>query len=214
MKKTNKLHQIQAGLVFVSTMLVSQSGLSQTFDQIMLTEHNNLRSLHQNTPALTLDTELSAQAKTWAEHLLKIGHLRHGSREQRSGAGENLYFTRQSISTYSQAQLNWMKTHYPNIDIPKPFTPINLAHQAALSWYKELNNYEYPTGTSLNGQAIGHFTQVVWKSSTKLGCGTAHKTEGKMITAYVVCQYAPAGNVRGRYTTNVMPRKPGAMTPE
>ena len=212
MKKTNKLRHTWTGLVFVSAMLASQFVLSQTIDKILLTEHNHLRTLHQNTPMLTLDATLSAQAQAWAEHLLTIGKLQHSGREQRQGAGENLYFKAQSNRTYSQAQLDWIKEHYPHIDTT-PFSIANLAHAAALGWYKELENYDYQTGQSLNSQPVGHFTQLVWKGSTRLGCGAAHKTEGDMIKAYVVCQYAPAGNMLGQYTVNVMPRKPGAVTP-
>lgn len=40
----------------------------------------------------------------------------------------------------------------------------------------------------------GHFTQVVWKSSTELGVGMA--TNGKKV--YVVGQYRPAGNINTR----------------
>uniref|UniRef100_A0A673IB84 Cysteine-rich venom protein ENH1-like n=1 Tax=Sinocyclocheilus rhinocerous TaxID=307959 RepID=A0A673IB84_9TELE len=40
------------------------------------------------------------------------------------------------------------------------------------AWHSEVNNYEYPTG-STNGQAIGHHTQVVWYSSYEVGCAVA-----------------------------------------
>lgn len=49
----------------------------------------------------------------------------------------------------------------------------------------------------------GHFTQVVWKESTKLGVGMA--TNGNK--AFVVGQYRPAGNMIGReyFEKNVLP---------
>jgi len=54
----------------------------------------------------------------------------------------------------------------------------------------------------------GHFTQVVWKNSTELGCGAAQgvKTfQGNQYNAfYVVCQYGPAGNVIGQFDDNVI----------
>lgn len=219
MYKLKKLCHVKAGLILISSMLISQLVPAQHFNpskfsQAMLTEHNNLRALHQNTPALTIDADLSQRAQAWAEHLLTLGKLQHGSSAERSGAGENLYSSSQSNKTYSQEQLDYLKQHYPNWTPPKPFTIENVAHAAALAWYKELTHYDYSVGNSANGQVIGHFTQVVWKGSTRLGCGSAHKTVGKMINTYVVCQYAPAGNVRGLYTANVMPRKPGAITPE
>lgn len=39
----------------------------------------------------------------------------------------------------------------------------------------------------------GHFSQLVWKSTTKLGCAWAHCSFGD----YVACEYDPAGNVDG-----------------
>ena len=215
MQKIKTLHHVRAGLVCIAAaaMLASQAVLSQTFGESILTKHNALRSLHQNTPVLILDASLSARAQAWAEHLLAIDKLQHSNRDQRSGDGENLYVTSQSNRTYSQAEQDWIKQHYPNMEIPKSFNAADLPGSAVLAWYQEEQDYHYQTGESTNGQTIGHFTQVVWQSSTKLGCGTAHKTQDDMVKAYVVCQYSPAGNIRGQYTTNVMPRKPGAVTP-
>jgi len=48
---------------------------------------------------------------------------------------------------------------------------------------------------------IGHFTQVVWKGTQKVGCGS-HDCGGTKMT---VCNYAPAGNVKGDYGKNVSP---------
>lgn len=49
----------------------------------------------------------------------------------------------------------------------------------------------------------GHFTQVVWKSTTEVGVGLA--TDGK--TVFVVGQYKPAGNMTnpGFFKDNVLP---------
>ena len=74
--------------------------------------------------------------------------------------------------------------------------------------YDEESNYNYQTGTS-NGGKIGHFTQIVWKGTTKLGIAKASTTTKKngFYATYVVAQYSPAGNVRGRYRANV--QQPG-----
>merc|ERR1719410_1547192 len=48
-----------------------------------------------------------------------------------------------------------------------------------------------------------HFAQVVWKSSTKLGCGYAYDM--------TVCMYGPAGNVCGEHEGEVLtPQKTAA----
>lgn len=46
------------------------------------------------------------------------------------------------------------------------------------------------------------FTQVIWKSTTKLGIGRAESSSGNI---YVVVYYSPKGNIEGEYHTNVFP---------
>ena len=49
--------------------------------------------------------------------------------------------------------------------------------------------------------AIGHFTQVVWKSTKQLGIGKAVK--GNKV--YIVANYRPPGNCAAFFKDNVMP---------
>eukprot|EP00963_Diacronema_lutheri_P011622 scaffold1420_cov375-Pavlova_lutheri.AAC.13 len=65
-------------------------------------------------------------------------------------------------------------------------------------WYDSGRNYDYNSNSM--GRS-GHFTQVVWKSSERVGCGMAQCSFGNL----VVCQYEPSGNVRGQYAANVDP---------
>ena len=45
--------------------------------------------------------------------------------------------------------------------------------------------------------ATGHFTQVVWKATTKLGCGY---NQG---CGYIKCEYDVGGNMQGDFENNV-----------
>jgi hypothetical protein len=47
----------------------------------------------------------------------------------------------------------------------------------------------------------GHFTQVVWRASRRLGVGRAVAGDGAV---YVVANYDPAGNMIGQYANNVV----------
>ncbi|XP_002737113.2 Golgi-associated plant pathogenesis-related protein 1-like [Saccoglossus kowalevskii] len=51
------------------------------------------------------------------------------------------------------------------------------------------------------------FTQVVWKNTTRIGCGIA---EGQEV--YVVCNYFPKGNVNGTFIENVPCAKNTTLT--
>ncbi|SMN21736.1 similar to Saccharomyces cerevisiae YJL079C PRY1 Protein of unknown function [Maudiozyma saulgeensis] len=67
------------------------------------------------------------------------------------------------------------------------------------AWYNEISNYDFSNpGFSSN---TGHFTQLVWKSTTQVGCGV--KSCGGVWGDYVICSYDPAGNVSGEYADNV-----------
>ena len=48
--------------------------------------------------------------------------------------------------------------------------------------------------TEANWAPAGHYTQMVWRETTRLGCGQAI-CNGTLIVA---CNYSPAGNVLGR----------------
>ncbi|XP_078510835.1 GLIPR1-like protein 1 isoform X2 [Lissotriton helveticus] len=61
-------------------------------------------------------------------------------------------------------------------------------------WQSEVKVYDYSThGCS---GTCGHYTQVVWASSYKLGCA-AKKCSSLGNAVLFVCDYGPAGNYRG-----------------
>ena len=67
------------------------------------------------------------------------------------------------------------------------------------SWYSEIDQHNF--GVEGRGASTGHFTQVVWATTKKLGVGVASK-DGKVI---VVANYQPPGNYRGQFVKNVPP---------
>lgn len=67
-------------------------------------------------------------------------------------------------------------------------------------WYDEIQYYDYDnvTGITHDGQEVGHFTQLVWASTTKVGCAVIQcDTMAKygQNSQYLLCEYTPAGNV-------------------
>lgn len=72
---------------------------------------------------------------------------------------------------------------------------------AVKAWYDEIDQYDYNNqGFS---ELTGHFTQLIWKDTTEVGC--AVKYCGETWGDYVVCSYNPAGNVIGEFNENVLP---------
>ncbi len=160
---------------------MGQAGINQsTLQKAALSKHNSYRSIH-HSPNMTESSSLNKSAQSWAEHLASTGAFEHSDTK----AGENIYASYTTVSSVDAA---------------------NLGNQAVKSWYDEVSAYDYANPSF--SENTGHFTQVVWKNSTELGCGAAQgvKTiQGNEYKAlYVVCQYSPAGNVSGQFPDNVM----------
>ena len=58
-------------------------------------------------------------------------------------------------------------------------------------WASESRNYNY-TSNSCNGDC-GHYKQLVWRSTRKVGCAMAHNNQREVW----ICSYDPPGNLRG-----------------
>ena len=68
------------------------------------------------------------------------------------------------------------------------------------SWYSEIEKHIFGK-KDFDHMIAGHFTQVVWKDSKKLGVGIATGQKGTV----VVANYLPPGNYKNRYVENVPP---------
>ena len=71
-------------------------------------------------------------------------------------------------------------------------------------WYDEVEWYDY-NNPEVSSHETGHFTQVVWASTTEVGCGIARCDR----SGVVVCQYRPSGGYdgyeKGGFAKNVSP---------
>ncbi len=65
------------------------------------------------------------------------------------------------------------------------------------SWASEAEQYDYAANRCSG--TCGHYTQVVWRNSSKLGCGVAKCTKNSPFSGFSewqfwVCNYDPPGN--------------------
>jgi len=91
--------------------------------------------------------------------------------------------------------LGAFKTYGENIHMSCPKdTPVT----ACKWWHDEISKYH--GGNSFNA---AHYTQMVWKSTTKVGCGKGPASCGGDLW---VCQYLPMGNQYNHFTQNVPQR--------
>ncbi|KAA8900625.1 hypothetical protein TRICI_006183 [Trichomonascus ciferrii] len=73
------------------------------------------------------------------------------------------------------------------------------AEDAIKAWYEENKKYNFQAGQF--SESTGHFTQMVWKSSTQIGCADVDCGDKG---TFMACEYFPRGNVMGQFVENVL----------
>ncbi|XP_006658252.1 pathogenesis-related protein PRB1-2-like [Oryza brachyantha] len=72
------------------------------------------------------------------------------------------------------------------------------AASAVAAWVSEKQWYNHTTNTcsAPSGKSCGHYTQVVWRSSTAIGC--ARVVCNGTLGVFITCNYSPPGNYIGQ----------------
>jgi hypothetical protein len=83
----------------------------------------------------------------------------------------------------------------------------------------EIDLFPLPYGQAqpnmANFEPCGHFSQIVWKSTTSIGCSTVAQAVGLANTSpdidpwFTVCNYSPAGNSQVEFGENIA--KPSSL---
>lgn len=147
-----------------------------------LTNYVNAYRAKHNSPPLLWDDTISAFAQEYSLYLVTNNLFQHSNKE---GYGENL--------AYFQGYPNEMMT---------------LIKKSIDLWYDEIKlyNFNYPGYSS----STGHFTCLVWKSSTRFGMGYSFNNDTKVVD--ITMNTAPPGNIIGQFKENVNP--PNGTTPQ
>jgi pathogenesis-related protein 1 len=70
------------------------------------------------------------------------------------------------------------------------------AASAVGAWVAEKQNYDHGSNSCAEGQVCGHYTQVVWRDSTTIGCARVVCDENAGV--FITCNYNPPGNYVGQ----------------
>jgi uncharacterized protein YkwD len=149
---------------------------AKTFQKDILAAHNRARASAKPTPkpALPPLTWSDAAAKT-AEAYAQECRFEHNP--NRGEFGENLAAASPGAWT---------------------------TEEMVQGWVGESADFDYAKNTCRAGKVCGHYTQVVWRKSTAVGCATRLCTKnspfGKDFPTWQlwVCNYTPPGNYIGQ----------------
>jgi hypothetical protein len=161
---------ISLALVLSSPLLIGGTASRADFNTRLLAAHNQERAA-AGVPPLTWNDDLAIQARAWANTLASTGKFEHSPDEPgKEPEGENL----------------WAGT-------PRAFSPESMVGL----WVAEKKDYRAGTfpNNSRSGDVenVGHYTQLIWRSSGQVGCATAVGRSEE----FLVCRYSRAGNVYG-----------------
>jgi pathogenesis-related protein 1 len=153
----------------------------------MTGEHNRARAelgLSPPLPALTWSPELANWAREWATHL--AGRCQGLEHRRRAPHGQNLA-ARSSIAEAGRfAPTSVIDAWVAESQCWKP-GKIGVSDRC-----------EAACVARLKSSGCGHYTQLVWRATRSVGCAYASCRREGFLDEYWVCNYDPAGNVRGR----------------
>ena len=159
-------------VVFFFSILISnaQQVPDTTGSDVSKDEAQKALDLHNKyradvgTPALAWSPVIAAFAQDWANQL----------------AANNCAFEHRQNSPYGENIFGGSGVRYTAAD-------------ATNSWYGEIKQFD-----STNAQAgiseAGHYTQMVWRTTTQVGIGVSVCSNGSYI---IVADYSPPGNMMG-----------------
>jgi hypothetical protein len=82
--------------------------------------------------------------------------------------------------------------------------PTQAPADAVASWLSEESSYDHASDDCASGAECGHYTQIVWSTSTGVGCAhvscTTNSPFGSQFASWdlSVCDFSPPGNVEGQ----------------
>jgi hypothetical protein len=158
-----------AALCIATAVPAQPQGAQDDLAARLLAAHNRERAL-VGAPPLQWDSDLAAHAASYAPILANLHALVHAPRETRRGERENLAKAWHGTLSPEQMIELWCRE--------KQFLQAGIFPSISRTgWWED----------------VAHYTQVVWPTTTRVGCA--------IFTAdwdYLICRYSPPGNIDGK----------------
>lgn len=162
----------------------------------LLAAHNRERAL-VGAPPLQWDAELAAHAASYGPPLARLRTLVHSPREGRSGERENL-------------AMAWHGTRSPEqlVDLWSREKQLLQPGSSGPECPQQFGCLRFPAASrSGRWEDVAHYTQMVWPTTTRVGCAIFAADWD-----YLICRYSPPGNIDGKPVFDSTPTTAYAVT--
>ena len=159
-----------AACAALASVAAAQPLVASQFPARILAAHNAERAA-VGVPLLTWDNDLGTAAAAYAQQMAFTGNFQHSDRSSRHGIGENLWYGTHGAYSVESMVGGWASEK----------------RMFAAGIFPSVSR----TG---NWADVGHYTQMIWPSTQRVGCALASTPRYD----YLVCRYAPAGNIDGK----------------
>lgn len=180
----NNIHQNQTSL----DMVVPMSSLLLPLMAILVLSTSTQISYAQNSPQDYVNIHNKARSEV--------------------GVGPINWDTK--LASYAQNYINKLKANCQMVHSKGPYGE-NLAWSsgdmtgtgAVNMWIGEKRYYNYNSNSCAAGYQCGHYTQVVWRNSVRVGCAKVKCNNGR--STIISCNYDPPGNYNGQRPYDINP---------
>lgn len=162
--------RILCTLFAVMVTLTGMTDRLQSFEQRVVAAHNRERSA-LGVSALEWDPNLADGAQKWADYLAASGKFEHSPNSPNlPKEGENIWGGTKGAYVPEEMVRLWAaeKVHFVGGVFPR-------------------------NSRSGRVEDVSHYTQVIWKDTTHVGCGLAKGRHEEIL----VCRYRQPGNIIG-----------------
>jgi uncharacterized protein YkwD len=156
-------------VVCIAPFFMGAINMQTSIDERLLIAQNQAR-LDIGLEPLNWDPALAQSAQRWADYLASSGRFEHAPENRANPEGENL----------------WAGTK-------NYFQPEAMVG----AWIREKQYFRpgiFPNNSTTGRvEDVGHYTQLVWRDTSQVGCAEATSTREDIL----VCRYSAAGNYLG-----------------
>jgi len=166
-------------IVAIALLLALPAHAAKVDPAAIIAAHNKLRAEVGVTKKLSYSKTLAASAQAWANHLKRTNHCQMRHSEPDGKYGENLFWG---------SAVDWT-------DGRKELQKVS-SKRVVEDWGSEKADYNYRSNQCAAGAMCGHYTQLVWRDTKRVGCGVAVCED--TLEQVWACQYQPTGNWVGK----------------